>query len=167
VAARVIRAFALGAAVINLGYAGASAVLVLYAQELLGLGEVGYGLLLAEAAAGAVTGSMLAAPIVRRLGRSMAVLVAVAVLAVSIAAAGAISVPVMCAVALAAFGLASEVWNVVAVSYRQAAVPDHLLGRVMAGYRFIAYGAHPVARRSAASSPDASGCGHPSWWRGW
>lgn len=32
----------------------------------------------------------------------------------------------------------------VAVAYRQAATPDHLLGRVMSAYRVIAYGTLPV-----------------------
>ena len=32
----------------------------------------------------------------------------------------------------------------IAVSYRQAAVPDRLLGRIMAAYRVIAHGSIPV-----------------------
>jgi MFS family permease len=38
-------------------------------------------------------------------------------------------------------GIATGFWDVIAVSYRQAAVPDRLLGRIMAAYRFVAYGA--------------------------
>jgi MFS family permease len=35
-------------------------------------------------------------------------------------------------------------WDVIAVSYRQAAVPDRLLGRIMSAYRVIAHGSIPV-----------------------
>jgi MFS family permease len=44
----------------------------------------------------------------------------------------------------ALFGFAGEVWNVVSVTYRQSVTPDELLGRVMSGFRVIAYGAFPV-----------------------
>ena len=44
----------------------------------------------------------------------------------------------------AIFGFAGEVWNIVSVTYRQSVTPDDLLGRVMSGFRVIAYGAFPL-----------------------
>lgn len=41
-------------------------------------------------------------------------------------------------------GLAIVGWNVVTVSLRQRIVPDHLLGRVNAGYRLVAWGTMPI-----------------------
>ena len=35
-------------------------------------------------------------------------------------------------------------WNVITVSLRQRIVPDHLLGRVNAGYRLLAWGTMPI-----------------------
>ena len=35
-------------------------------------------------------------------------------------------------------------WNVITVSLRQRIVPDHLLGRVNAGYRLMAWGTMPL-----------------------
>ena len=35
-------------------------------------------------------------------------------------------------------------WNVITVSLRQRIVPDHLLGRVNAGYRLLAWGTMPL-----------------------
>lgn len=141
---RIIRAFAIGAAVINLGHAAEFSVIVLYAQQDMGLSDVGFGLLLAASAAGGIAGTVLAARVTRAIGRTAAVLASVAIAAASMAAVGLTAVPLLVGVALFAFAFVSEVWNVVAVSYRQAAVPDAVLGRVMAGYRVIAYGAFPL-----------------------
>ncbi len=141
---RTIRAFAIGAATINLSYTAAAAVLVLYAQDILGLGDVGYGLLLAGAAIGGIAGTLVAAPIVRWIGRPAAVLSSVVALAISLGSMAWMTSPWAAAAALAGFAFASEVWDIVAVSYRQAVTPDALLGRLMAGYRVIAYGAFPV-----------------------
>ena len=35
-------------------------------------------------------------------------------------------------------------WNIITVSLRQRIVPDHLLGRVNAGYRLMAWGTMPL-----------------------
>lgn len=141
---RVIRAFAVGAAVINLSFTAANAILVLFAREELGLGDTGFGLLLAGAAVGNVAGAAISARTATWLGRTRAVLAAVLAFSASLAVLAVSRHAVLAAAALAVFGLAGEVWNVIAVSYRQAVVPEHLLGRVMATYRVIAYGAFPV-----------------------
>jgi MFS family permease len=64
-------------------------------------------------------------------------------------------------VALAAIGVASGLWDVIAVSYRQAAVPDRLLGRIMAAYRFIAYGAFPIGALIGGFLAGAAGLRAP------
>lgn len=139
-----VRAFAIGAAVVNLAHTAAMAVAVLLVRDELGGSELVFGLVLAGAAAGSVAGSLLAAAVVERVGRRRAVLGAIVAFALSLLGTGLAPNAVAAALGLAAFGSAGEVWNVVAVSYRQARVPDHLLGRVMATYRVIAYGAMPV-----------------------
>jgi MFS family permease len=139
-----VRAFAIGAAVVNLAHTAAMAVAVLLVRDELGGSELVFGLTLGGAATGSVAGSLLAAAIVERVGRRRAVLGAIAAFALSLLCTGLAPNAVAAALGLAAFGAAGEVWNVVAVSYRQARVPDHLLGRVMASYRVIAYGAMPV-----------------------
>jgi MFS family permease len=60
-------------------------------------------------------------------------------LALGLAPAVAVAV-----VAFALFGVGEAVWNVVAVSLRQAAVPDRLFGRVNSAYRFVQWGSMPV-----------------------
>lgn len=47
--------------------------------------------------------------------------------------------------------------NVVTVAYRQSVVPDHLLGRVTAAYRLLAFGALPVGSLIAAAAVGRTG----------
>jgi MFS family permease len=65
-------------------------------------------------------------------------------MAASLLAIGLTRSVLMTYLAMSVMGLAAEFWNVVAVSYRQAATPDRLRGRVMSAYRFIAYGSFPL-----------------------
>jgi MFS family permease len=139
-----VRAFAVGAAVVNLAHTAAMAVVVLLVQDRLHAGDMAFGLALTGAAAGSIVGSQCASWLVERVGRRRAVLAAIGTFSTSLLCVGLAPTVALVAVGLAAFGAAGEVWNVVAVSYRQALVPDHLLGRVMATYRVIAYGAMPV-----------------------
>ncbi len=139
-----IRAFAIGAGCINLGFTAAAAVLVLHAQDNLGLDAFGFGLLLASAAVGGVVGAQLAPAVIVRLGRRRSVLWSVAALAGGVGVMGVASTLTLAAVGFVLFGFAGEVWNVVSMTYRQSVTPDELMGRVMAGFRVIAYGAFPI-----------------------
>lgn len=139
-----IRAFAIGAGVINLGFTAAVAVLVLHAQDNLGLEEVGFGLLLATAAVGGIAGAQAAPRILEIFGRRRSVVASVAGLAAGLAIMGAAGSAWIAGIAYAAFGFSGEMWNIASVTYRQSVTPDRLLGRVMAGFRVIAYGAFPL-----------------------
>jgi Na+/melibiose symporter-like transporter len=65
---RVLRAMAVLVAGVNIVLTGSDAILVLFAQERLGLGSVGFGLLLTGSAVGGVAGSVVAPRLSRRLG---------------------------------------------------------------------------------------------------
>jgi MFS family permease len=157
---RPIRAFAIGAAVLNIAITAGEAVLVLFAQEVLDVSGVGFGLLLAATAAGYTLGAAAAPWIARRMARRTVVLVAVGAVSASLAIVTAgLLVPAM--LALGAIGVASGLWDVIAVSYRQAAVPDRLLGRIMAAYRFIAYGAFPIGALIGGAIATAAGLRAP------
>lgn len=140
----VIRAFAIGAGAINLGFTAAVSILVLHAQNNLGLDDFGFGILLASAAVGGILGAQVAPAVIARLGRRSSVLGAVVALSGGIAIMGAASNIWLAVAGYALFGFAGEIWNVVSVTYRQSVTPDDLLGRVMSAFRVIAYGAFPV-----------------------
>lgn len=157
---RPIRAFAVGAAALNIALVAGEAVLVLFAQEVLDLSGVGFGLLLACTATGYTIGASAAPRVVGTIPRRTVVLAAVATIAGSLAIVTT-GLLVPSALALAAIGAASGLWDVVAVSYRQAAVPDRLLGRVMAAYRFIAYGAYPIGAMAGGAIANVAGLRAP------
>jgi predicted MFS family arabinose efflux permease len=114
------------------------AVFVLFATQTLGLSSTGYGLLLVPAALGGIAGSLLAT---RLTGRPLRLVLAVAIFAAG--AATAITSATSSAVLVGALGAvtaaAALVWNVLTIALRQRVVPDHLLGRVGASYRFLVY----------------------------
>src|SRR5690625_5713498 len=90
-------------------------------------------------ATGAIAGSLLAERIVGRLTEGRSLLLALVVFAAGYGTIGLLSsAPWVWAVSVV-IGLAIVVWNVITVSLRQRIVPDHLLGRVNAVYRFFGW----------------------------
>ncbi len=78
------------------------------------------------------------------MGRPRALLLAVLVCSLATAAPGiSPSVVVVGATSVLA-GTGAVVWNVITVSLRQRISPDHLLGRINAGYRLLAWGSVPL-----------------------
>jgi MFS family permease len=163
---RVIRSFAIGAAGLNITFTAAASLLVLFAQDELGIGEAGFGLLLAAMAVGSTAGSLLAGRVVDRLGSRRAVLTAVAAMGIALSAVATAPHPVLTGTLLAAVGFGQMVWNVVAVTYRQTAVPDGLLGRVNSVYRLIAYGSFPLGALVGGLIAEFAGLRSPWWFAG-
>ncbi|PZG19749.1 MFS transporter [Micromonospora craterilacus] len=114
-------------------------IFVLYARDALGLGALGFGLLLATGAVGGLIGSFTADRLIARfrhrpvLTWSMAATAGVPILlAVTPNRAAAVAVVVSTSAAFA-------VLNVAALSVRQRLVPGGLLGRVVAAARLVTY----------------------------
>lgn len=156
-----VRALAIGAAVVNLAHTAALAVLVVLVRDELGASATTYGLVLGVSAVGGVVGTAVSASVTARLGRRNALIVSLAAFTAGLAVTAAAPHPAAVAIGLALFGVGGEVWNVVAVSYRQARVPEHLLGRVMATYRFVAYGAMPLGAAAGGALAAAAGIRTP------
>jgi len=141
---RLLRVLAVMVGMMNLAVMAGEAILVLFAQEELGLGSVGYGLLLAGFAVGGVLASLIATQLSRRV-RSGTLLVAVTfVEAAAWAVFGVGSNAWLGGAMLALVGGGSTVFNVVGVSLRQAIVPDRLIGRVVSTQRMVGFGAVPI-----------------------
>lgn len=140
----VLRSLALIAGLINLVSYGVLAVLVLFAREDLHVSKTGYGLLLGASAVGGVIAARLGPAAVRAIGHESALLVAIALQAVSYLVLFFTTQPLLAAamLALASYGLVQ--WNVIAVFLRQTLVPHEMLGRVNGVYRFIAWGTLPL-----------------------
>ncbi|MGH2750338.1 MAG: MFS transporter [Actinomycetota bacterium] len=141
---RVLRTLAMMTGVSNLVSNATHSIFVLFALELLGLSEWGYGVLIAVSSVGGLIGSLLGARLARLFGDGRSLYVIVLVMAAGDLAIGVTSSALVVAVAMSTFGLGAMWWNVIAVALRQSVVPDRLLGRVNSVYRLLAWGTIPL-----------------------
>jgi MFS family permease len=137
---RVLRTICWLLAIENIVEMAGFAMLVLLAQEVLGLDARGYGLLVACLAVGGVLGGAVAARLHRRLGDQGSVVGSVLLMAAAWAVLAATARPVVAGAGVALYGLAAVWWNVVTISFRQAVVPERLQGRVNSAYRLVSWG---------------------------
>ena len=120
-----------------------NAVFVIYAREVLDLSEFGYGVLLVPGAVGGIIGSLIAS----RLRRfPLRVTLSCAVLASGTATwlIAVTSHPVVAGLLTAVSLGAIMVWNVLTLALRQRLIPNEMLGRVGASYRFLVFLGMPV-----------------------
>ena len=120
------------------------AVLVLFAQQRLGLGSVGFGLLLTAGAVGGLAGSLVAPWLGRHAGRAQVMAAGFVVGGLARVGIGLTRSPWVAAGLLAVTGLTPVVYNVIFGSLRQQLIPDRLLGRVNSAYSLCTYGSVPL-----------------------
>jgi predicted MFS family arabinose efflux permease len=137
---RLLRSLSVALGVLNLTLVAQSAVSVLYAQERLGLGPTGFGMLVATYGMGGVLGSMVAHRIVRRLGASRTLRMAIVVEMLVPAALALTENAVLAGVVFTVFGFHAIVWGAVLVSLRQELTPARLRGRVQSAHRLLEEG---------------------------
>lgn len=140
----VLRDLGIFLALLNLASAIVMATQVLYAQEILGVGPTGYGLLFAAGAVGGTIGAWAAAPAEERLGARFVLLMTLAGSTICTLAIGLTSSAFVVGLAIAGSALLAVMWNVVTVSYRQRIVPEGILGRVNSIYRLLSWGPLPL-----------------------
>lgn len=137
---RVLRTVTAVAAVWNLVDTAWFAILVLYAADVLGVGELAFGVLLAVGAVGGIVGALLAPRLSRSLGWRSVLAWALVLAAGTQLALGVASDVVVAGSMLALSSMSFGLGNVVVRTMRQSLVPDELLGRVNSAYRTLAYG---------------------------
>jgi MFS family permease len=120
------------------------AILVLYAQQILGLPPNGFGLLITVGGLGGLAGGFVAPSLTRRLGHGTVLVAAILAAAVSQAAMALTSDTVIAGGALTVSSAAFAVWNVASMTLRQRLTPEQLQGRVTGAYRTLLMGAEPV-----------------------
>lgn len=158
---RLLRTLCLLVCAMNASLSAAQAILVLYAGQVLGLGPVGFGALVAVFAVGGVLGTV-AAPVLRPRVGFFAVVVGCALgQAAALAAPGVLPHLAVAVLAGTVIGATSAAWNVVTVSLRQTLVPAGLLGRVTAAYRIVALTAMPVGAVLGGVAADVGGVRAP------
>ncbi|MGI9647899.1 MAG: MFS transporter [Acidimicrobiia bacterium] len=141
---RLLRATALMAGGYNLVVSGMVAILVLFAQDEVALSDLGFGIVLAALGVGGFLGGLIANQLEEVLGTARALIVTVITAAAAATTMGFTSNALVMGASIFAFGIATTLWNVVAISLRQALTPDELRGRVAAAGKMVAYGAEPI-----------------------
>lgn len=160
---RLLRLLAVVLGVTNMMFAGVFAILVLFAQDALGLGSFGYGVLLTSLAVGGVIGSFTSERIIALFGSGrtlfLCMLVEVAVWVVVASTENAFLVGAMLALA----GVIMVVWNVITVSLRQSIIPENLFGRVNSVYRMLGWGSMPLGALLGGFLARELGLTAPMW----
>ena len=156
-----LRSLALLLGLMNGSFMLFGSILALYALQVLDLDEIQFGLLLTAMAIGSVGASVVAAQVVERLGRGRTLWITLLASTVLPLIQGATSSVWVFAAAAVVFGASAVLWNVITVSLRQSVIPDHLLGRVNAVYRFLGWGAMPIGAFTGGLIADAYGLRAP------
>jgi MFS family permease len=137
---RLLRTLAVTMAFGNVVFCAAFAIFVLYSFERLGLGQVGYGLLLTAFAVGGLAGTT-AAPALLRSVRATTLLRLG--LLVEVALHGTLAMtrtPWVAAAMIVVFGVHTMVWGNVVTTLRQRSVPSAIYGRVSSVYALLDLG---------------------------
>ncbi|MFC5289204.1 MFS transporter [Actinokineospora guangxiensis] len=127
---RLIRTIAICLGLMNVLLMAAFAIFVLYAKERLGLGDIGFGVLLTAGAVGGLIGTGLVAPLRRRFGDSTLLRVGLLVETATHVGLALATDAWVAGATMVVFGVHGAIWGVVGTSIRQRLVPDELRGRV-------------------------------------
>ncbi|MET7990805.1 MFS transporter [Amycolatopsis sp. NPDC005232] len=158
---RLLRSVCLMVGMVNIAVTGALAIAVLYAYEVLHIGRLAYGVLLAVIALGGLVGTLAAPALTTRFSRGRVLRTVFAAAPVAFTVAGLTTDYLVATLSLAMVGAAIGVTNVVSISLRQLLVPAGLLGRVNAAYRFFAFGMAPLGAALSAVAAEAWGLSAP------
>ena len=137
------------------------AILVLFAKQVLGLGDLGYGILLSAYGVGAIVGSLTAGMVIAAVHDAGALRISTWMGAAAAVICLGITEPTVFGLAIAAFGFSGALWNVAHVTLRQRLVPDELRGRVAGANRLVTTGAMPVGAALGGVAATAFGLRAP------
>jgi len=114
----------------NITFGAAWSVLVLYATQRLGLGEIGFGLLTTVSAMGGLLGTLAYGWITRRVTLGNIMRIGLIIETVTHLGLAITTVPAVAMAIFFVFGAHAFVWGTTSVTVRQRAVPTKLQGRV-------------------------------------
>ncbi|GAA1847289.1 MFS transporter [Microbacterium koreense] len=142
---RFLRAMVLYTSVLGSAFAFAQAPTFLYFLDELGVVPAAIGVVTAVIGLGALTGSLIAAPLVARFGRGAIMLTGTVLAGVSLIGVWLAPELITGMLAYALMACAISMWNVPWGALRQAIVPGALFGRVLGIIRTVTWGLFPFA----------------------
>jgi predicted MFS family arabinose efflux permease len=141
----------------------AFAAFVLYAERRLGLGPIGFGVLLSVWAVGGLIGTAVAARLLERFGPGLLLRAGLVIEIATQATLAATRTPWIAAAILVVFGVHTVVWGTIIVSLRQRLVPDRLRGRVGSVFALLDLGGAAVGTLLGGLLAGATSLTTPYW----
>lgn len=132
---RAVRMLAIVILSFNITWGAAWSVLVLYAKEHLGMGDVGFGLLTTASAFGGLLATAVFSRLERRVSLKTMMRVCLTLEVLHHLALALTTRPWVALVIMFVFGLYAFVWGTLGAAVRQRAVPNEFQGRVSSVYR--------------------------------
>ena len=158
-----IRTLAITIMAFNVTFGAAMAVYVLYAQERLGVGDLGFGLLLSATAVGGVVGAACYGSLSQRFSLATLMRAGLVIETFTYLALALLRSPILAAAVMFVFGVHAAVWGSTSMTVRQRAVPGHLLGRVNSVYMLGSVGAIAVGTLVGGALAERWGVTAPLW----
>ncbi|WP_066588118.1 MFS transporter [Cellulomonas timonensis] len=158
-----VRTLALTIFIFNITFGAAWSVLVLYATQRIGLGEVGFGLLTTVSAVGGLAGMAAYGWITRRV--SLGQLMRIGLIVETLTHLGlALTRQAWVAMSIFfVFGAHAFIWGTTSVTIRQRAVPSHLQGRVGSVNTIAVFGGLVIGSGAGGVLAERWGVTAPFW----
>lgn len=153
----VLRPLALAVAVFSFFGAAGNAVMVILITESLGFSDFQYGLLLTVDALASVAMSFFVMRLVKRTSHGWSMKLSVVTYSIQVLLLGTMTFIPFIIVALVFGGISDPTWNVISATVRQRLVDDHIFGRMMTAYLFIAWSFQPVGSMFGGVIAEAFG----------
>lgn len=128
----------------GLSISAATASIVLYLVQRVGLPTSLFGVFLLSGAAGAILGSLLVDRVKQRIGAGLTMAIGNVMFSASIFAIGLAPQLWLAALGFFLSSVGVIMWNVLVMSLRQSIIPGRLLGRVHGTWRTLLWGAMPI-----------------------
>jgi MFS family permease len=158
-----MRTLALTIFLFNVTFGAAWGVLVLYSQERLGMGDVGFGLLTTATAVGGLIGTAVYSTLERRFSLADIMRGGLIIETLTHLSLALTTSPVWALGTLVVFGAHAFVWGTTSTVVRQRAVPDAVLGRVGGVYRIAVTGGIVIGTPIGGLLAQRYGITAPFW----
>ena len=158
-----VRTLVLTIFIFNITFGAAMSVLVLYARERLGMGEVGYGLLTTVGALGGLAGTAAYGWITRRISLGDVMRIGLIIETLTHLALALTREPAVAMGVFFAFGAHAFIWGTTAIAVRQRAAPVDLQGRVGSVNGIGVYGGMVLGAAIGGSIARRWGVTAPFW----
>lgn len=149
--------------IFNITFGAAWAVLVLFAEERLGLGSFGFGVLTAASAVGGVIGTSFYGWLTKKVALSNILRVGLIIEALTHLSFAITRNAIFATIVMTIFGAHAFIWGTAAVTVRQRSVPTELQGRVGSVYSIGMYGGLVIGSALGGVIGSRFGVTAPFW----